>query len=291
MNLNYIDVPSDLGGSAVPGCGTIHKSEIKPTLDHLTDIMWWSGDFNNSMTGSTGKREYSGDIDLVIDNALWEHGVGELRSHLEDFFNKDDIARNGNMLHLKFPISNYNETLTECLPRTGFVQIDFSVGNVKWEQFYHYSDAASAYKGAHRNLILAAITSTVNVDRFYGVDSQDIPAIEVRWKWGSNGLIQVRRERVQDPRSGQWMRKLKETHLQGPITNPSMVAKILLPIDGTEADLRSLESILTALPRNYGMTDCERIYRRAAHNFAEWNQGKLFRYPLEISRYFSVDDK
>jgi hypothetical protein len=48
---------------------------------------------------------------------------------------------------------------------------------------------------------------------------------------------------------------------------------------------------MAAVKRNYGMTDCERIWKRSAANFHDWKDGRNFLYPEEISKYFPTDDK
>jgi hypothetical protein len=49
--------------------------------------------------------------------------------------------------------------------------------------------------------------------------------------------------------------------------------------------------MLVAIDRYCGLVEKERIYKRMAHNFEDWNYGKYFDYPVEISRYFHADDK
>lgn len=286
MKLRYISTPTDLGGSAVYGCGTIHKSEIKPTLTNLSNDLEMPFDFNDYILGSTGKREYSGDIDLVVDNTWWDHGVGAFRNTLEEAFGKDNVARNGDMLHLRYKIEDYNAELDEAKPRTGYVQIDFNLGDKDWEQFYHYSDGdKSEYKGGHRNLIIAAICSAVNVSKSEKLDYWNRPLVTNRWKWGPKGLFRVSRETVKSSKTGLWLHSQKDEVFEGPITNPESVARVLFPNDGTPLDLLSLETLMSAIKRNYGMVDQERIWKRTAKNFYAWPQGKLFEYPEEISRY------
>jgi len=295
MKLKYIGTPADLGGTAVPGCGTIHKSEIRDTLLDLSKALALPFDLNDYSLGSVGKREYSGDIDLVIDDEWWSEGVTAFRQKLEDKFGKDNVARNGDMLHLKFPITDYDSSLHYAQPRTGFVQVDFMFGNPKWKQFYHYSDEHSEYKGAHRNLMMAAICSELNVHPFYSdtdsiVWEGDRPASIIRWKWGSNGLIQVNRHSVKD-KHGHWKQKQEDTVLAGPYTDPQTIAMILFPSAQSENVFYSMESIMQAVKDNYGMVDCERVWRRSARNFYDWSQGRLFEYPSEIAAYLPPKDK
>lgn len=291
MKLRYIKTPTDLGGTAVPGCGTIHRSEIKKTLDKLSDDLEMPFDFNDYIMGSTGKREYSGDIDLVVDQVWWDHGIPLFRQNLEQVFGRENVARNGDMLHLKYPIVGYFGYGPD---RTGFVQIDFNFGNYEWEKFYHYSDENSGYKGAHRNLMIAAICSSVNI--YPGIDPSDTcpciwegdrPANIIRWKFGPNGLIRVNRKSVKD-KHGHWKKKQEDTVIEGPYTKDYDIVGALLPLTASPFALNSMESIMDAVKENFGMVDQERIWKRTAENFSDWNQGKLFEYPEEISRYLDL---
>ena len=288
----FRSLPDSEGGSAVPGCGTIHISEIKPTLTKLSDDLEFPFDLNDYTTGSTGKSEYSGDIDVVLDDRWWGHGAVAFRENLVELYGLENTARNGAMIHLKYPIVGYNATLDNRKPRTGFVQIDFNFGNYEWEKFYHHSPGDdSEYKGAHRNLILAAICSAVNTIESKEVDTNNRPITQIRYKFGENGLIKVKRTSQRDPRSNQWMKKQHDEVMEGPFTTLEEVVRRLLPCNGTSADLFSLETIMVAVKRNYGMTDCERIWKRTASNFYDWKDGRNFYYPEEISKYFPIDDK
>lgn len=292
MKLKYHTLPTNLGGGAVSGCGTIHKSEICATLTRLSSDLGFSFDLNDYIIGSTGKKEYSGDIDLVLDNKLYSHDSAKLRSHLEELFGKENVARHGNMIHLRYPIVGYNFLLNGALPRTGFVQIDFNLGNAVWEKVYHYSPGDdSEYKGAHRNLAIAAITTVADATYSSILDGYDRPAEQIRWKFSPNGLIKVKRISVRESNTGIWKRKQEDIVLQKPVLDAKEIAKILFPVDGTENDLHSLETIMLAVKRNFGMVDQERIWRRCAENFYNWPDGRNFDYPEEISKYFPTNDK
>jgi hypothetical protein len=292
MKLKYKTPPDSQGGSAIAGCGTIHISEVRDTLTKLSDELELPFDLNDYVLGSTGKKEYSGDIDLVIDKKWWNNSPGDFRLNLIDLYGVDNTARNGAMIHLKYPIVNYKEDLLESKPRTGFVQIDFNFGHADWERFYHYSPGdKSEYKGAHRNLAIAAICSinveniTANTDHLCRCTSV------VRWKFGSNGFIKVNRNSVTDV-DGNWMKKQLDYVLEGPITDPSMIVILLFNDDrATVADLFSLETIIESVKRYCGLVEQERIWRQMAHNFSDWKDGINFIYPPEIAAYISLNDK
>lgn len=292
MKLKYRTVPINLGGGAVSGCGTIHRSEIRSTLLKLSDDLEFPFDLNDYVLGSTGKKEYSGDIDLVIDSRWYSGKIFDLRNDLENLYGKNLVSRHGNMLHLKYPIVGYNSLYNQCQPRTGFVQVDFNFGNADWERFYHYSPGEdSEYKGAHRNLAIAAITAVTGTIDSRILDGYDRPVEQIRWKFSPNGFVQVRRISVKEHNTGVWKRKQEDTVLTGPVLNPVQISEILFPLDGTADDLCSLETIMSAVKRNFGMVDQERVWRRCAENFYDWPDGRNFIYPEEIAKYLPTDDK
>lgn len=292
MKLNYIVTPSDLGGTAVSGCGTIHKSEIKDTLTKLSKDLDLPFDLNDYTLGSTGKREYSGDIDLVIDTMWWLEGPGAFREKLAEKFSLESTSRHGDLISLRYLIVGYKENLQEAQPRTGYVQIDFNFGDVLWEKFYHYSPGdQSAYKGGHRNLAIAAISAIVGVTDSILKDDKGRPQQQIRWKYSPKGFIKVNRRCLLDERTGNWMKKQHDTILEV-LHDPDKIAKALfLDDNASEEDLVSLETIMEAVDKYCGLVEKERIYRRMASNFGDWNQGKLFKYPPEIEAYFQRNDK
>lgn len=292
MELKYKVPPENEAGTAVQGCGVIHIHEIQPTLTKLSNDLEFPFDLNDYTLGSTGKKEYSGDIDLVLDNKWWVYGSKALKEDLDGIFGKENVKIQGSMVHLKYPIVNYNEKQDKRKPRTGFVQIDFNFGDTEWEKFYHYSPGSeSAYKGAHRNLALAAITFAVNKTDADEKDSYDRPVWEIRWKWSPKGFVKVRRVSLKDSRTGNWMKKREDVVIEGPHFSPEQIARILFPKDGVISDLNSLETIISAVKRNYSLDEQELIWQRMASNFRDWRDGKDFVYPSEIDRYFSINDK
>ena len=68
----------------------------------------------------------------MLDNERWSQGPGSFREHLLSLYGTEFTARNGAMVHLKYPIVNYKDDLLESKPRTGFVQIDFNFGDAEW---------------------------------------------------------------------------------------------------------------------------------------------------------------
>lgn len=292
MELKYRETPDSEGGGAVPGCGTIHKSEIQETLHALSDEMHFPFDLNEYIIGSTGKREYSGDIDVVLDTIWWPHGAKALKDDLDEAYGQENVKRFGTSVHLKYPIKNYDSTKQDRLPRTGFVQIDFNFGNATWEKFYHFSAGpASGYKGAHRNLAIAAITAVTNTKDNSQKDSYNRPITQIRWKWSPKGFMRVQKTSEYDFEHERWKRIQNEDILDGPYLDPAMIARLIFKKDGTQDDLSSLEAIINAVKRNYTKEEQDYIWERMAKNFGDWKDGKNFIYPAEIEPYFTSNDK
>ena len=287
MKLNYITPPENAGGTAVPGCGTIHKSEIHATLTRLSGELEFPFDLNDYIIASTGKREYSGDIDIVLDTAWYNSGAKAFRVDLAKQFGPENVARNADMVHLKYPIVGFDVSLQGYLPRTGFVQVDFNFGDPDWERFYHFSPGnESAYKGAHRNLAIAAICGAIT-EPSGEFDSFDRPVSLIRWKWNPKGFVKINRHSIQDS-EGNWYRKQVDEVLMGPFFDGPTIASILFPIDGQKEDLDSLETIMNAVKRNYSIENQWRIWKRMASNLSDWKDGKNFIYPPEITRVYDL---
>lgn len=281
MSLNYIIPPANEGGDAVDNCGTIHISEIRPTLEKLALDLSISWDLNDYVVGSTGKAEYSGDIDVVMDPVMYDGSIEDMHKDLKELFGHTDVARHGSMLHLKYPIAQFDDSHRLRLPRTGFVQIDFMFGELEWESFYHFSAGdKSAYKGAHRNLAISAITTHLAEITSIDTDSYARPISMIKWKWGSNGFIQVIRTSVK--KKDVWLKQQHDELVQGPIKNPYVISEILFPVDGSPDDLTSLETLIAAVKRNFTIAEQDDIFARMAANFDDWQYGHYFKYPPEI---------
>jgi hypothetical protein len=291
MKLKYRKTMPSEGGAAVPGCGTIHISEVKSTLTKLSDDLEFPFNLNEFVVGSTGKSEYSGDIDVVIDKAWYDGTVEEFHQDLKTIFEDSYIARNGSMLHIRYPIENFDKQYAERLPRTGFVQVDFMFGDLEWEQFFHYSHGSlSGYKGFHRNIAISAIASATATVIGKGVDDQGRPISVDRWKWSPSGLLRVVRSSKQRA-NGTWLKGQIDTVTEGPHRDKNFIATAIFPKDGTPDDLNSLETIILAIKRNYSKREQGNIFKRIAEHLLEKPDALYFIYPPEIERYFDLDDK
>jgi len=292
MELKYRTIPENEGGGAIPDCGTIHKSEVKPTLDKLSDDLGFHIDLNDFAIGSTGKKEYSGDLDLVLGDYEWGHGPVAFKKHLDLIYNENDTRRTGTMIHLKYPIVNYKEELQERKPRTGFVQVDFIFGDVKWEKIFHFSAGAeSEYKGFHRNILISAICTALATEVSDKLDTFGRPVSQIRWKFGPKGFVQVERVSTFNESSGKVHKKQKDTQLTTPVFDFHAVIGTLFPESNTLFDLDSVETLMNAVKRNYDKNTQEKVWKQIVYDLSMRDDAKMFIYPPEIAKYISENDK
>jgi hypothetical protein len=290
MKLKYNTTPPSEGGAAVAGCGTIHKSEVIATLNKLSAVLELPFDLNDYTVGSTGKSEYSGDIDVVIDKLWYDGNVEDLHTELRLVIDPDDIVRRGPMLHIKYPIEDFNDQYCARLPRTGYVQVDFMFGDVEWERFFHYSHGPeSGYKGFHRNIAISAITAANAIVLTDEIDEYGRPASVERWKWSPKGLLRIVRDSKQ--RGNRWLKGQTDTVIAGPHMDKDFIAQTIFPIDGTPDDLNSLETIIAAIHRNYPKAMQDTMFKLMADYFNDKADAIYFTYPPDIEQYFRPDDK
>ena len=141
------------GGNMFPGTVRINKEEVIPTVKSLQKLTGMS--LLNSMLGSTGKADTSGDIDLVID----EKEVNK-DSFIKDLVNKGvdptNLKKTGIEVGYKAPIIDTTGNKTG-----NYVQVDFMFhGDPEYLKFYYASNEMPPYKGAHRNITMSALAKT-----------------------------------------------------------------------------------------------------------------------------------
>lgn len=212
------------GGNAVSNVQRIAKDNIQPTLDKLCEtifkkypnLKWGDTIF---LLGSTGKKDFSGDIDIGIDfEAIKEHSEQEVLDEVKQLFKflyNADICKEikinditNDMLHLAFPqYNNQGKELNEN------VQIDILITpNKKFCQFYMYSPAQNEtkYKGAHRNELFRAIIKTTSYKPLKTIqkDGQDVVAQWEQQDMTSKGLYWQKKTLIDQ--NGNWL-KYKDT--------------------------------------------------------------------------------
>jgi len=130
----------------------IQKEEIPDTIRWLAGVTDLDkGYLLRNMLGSAGKSETSGDIDLNMDEKLFDKAaiLAKVKAVLGDDNVKD--WTHVNQIFTCVPIKGD--------PANGFIQVDFMFGNRVWQEFSYYSPGPySQYKGLFRTeLIKAAV--------------------------------------------------------------------------------------------------------------------------------------
>ena len=137
--------------------GPIHLNDVQSTLGEISKITNIEIEtLNKNLLGSVGKQEISGDIDIALD---------EKKVQFDDFFqylnsHYSFVKKNTGLkhIHILVPIiGNYSKHIKGY---TGYVQVDFFFGNVKWMKFSYFSAGdKSKYKGKYRTALLMSIVA------------------------------------------------------------------------------------------------------------------------------------
>lgn len=145
------------GNHAIVG-GRISREEIATVLPIIERILMQcqvplSADIAESLLGSSGsERPMCGDIDIAVPVEALNRGRA-VSAHQDVL----SCSQHGNVI--SFVIAIPNGEISENQLRNGLVQVDLIGGDFQWlKQFYH-SDSRSAFKGAHRNLLISAYLS------------------------------------------------------------------------------------------------------------------------------------
>lgn len=286
-----------MGGNAVVGVGTIHISEINPTLRTIEkDLGLRSNELDNRILGSVGKKEYSGDIDVVF-SPLPPNEMKIFSDKLRTTYGMNNVRKNGNMYNVAVPITEFNNQYLERLPRTGTVQVDFVFAEEEFTKLFNYSAGdKSKYKGVHRNLALSAVSAWLDRKDSEELDDQDRPIEKTRWKWSSAGFFKIRRYSRKD-KHGNWLKTQTDEAIGTPKFDPLLIAEIMFGDGATPADLESLESIIDACKRSFDKEQQDRIFDTFACNLQEYNRRspkvnlENYGVPIEIQPFMSRYDK
>jgi len=275
-----------MGGNAFPDVGAIHQSEVEPTLTKLFKQLQLA--YPHAILGSTGKKEFSGDIDIAIDIPPSEHK--EFFQFLKRHFGDHDVRTWGNLFSTHFPIENYNSSLETERKRTGKVQVDFIPGNIEWLKFFYHSPAVSKLKGTHRNIAMSSLAGyTDRVENNEFDDAQRHTYIE-RYKWSpTTGFTRVQRTSRRHALTGRWIKKQDEIEISKPSQSPADVANILFKGKCGPEYLDSCEKVIEAINIVYedDLNYKERIFKQMAwdllHNHNIGTKG--WEYPEEVAKH------
>jgi hypothetical protein len=132
----------------------IAKADVIPTVRWLETVTGL--ELTDHMLGTTGKKEFSGDLDIAIDSN--EVNKNEFAEKLAEYIReqgsdpKDWIKKSGISVHFKTPIKGD--------PENGYVQADFMFGERAWMKWSMTGGReGSELRGAHRHIILSSIAN------------------------------------------------------------------------------------------------------------------------------------
>lgn len=276
------------GGNAFTGVGAIHISEIKPTLQWLAKKINMPEIVNQTL-GSVGKKEYSGDIDVVVD--LDREEMIELANKLKKLLGEDNVRGAAANILIRVPIQGYDETKNDRGPRTGMVQIDFFPGDIDWlTTYYHSPGEESKLKGTHRNVFLTTIAEYVDRKASKEKDDFGRPAKVVRWRWSPrDGLIKIRAQSKQNPQ-GKTAKKQDVVYLSDPIRNPDLIVAKLFGDNTDTGVLNSVESLVDAVKASFPKKTAEAIFKDYAVRIDREGHREGFEFPPEIEKYWGNDE-
>jgi len=271
-----------MGGNVFNNTGPIHKDEIYPTLNLMSKHLSIDN-LNDRIVGSAGKKEFSGDIDVV----LYETDITEIKNFsakLKLIFGDENVKRLSTTVFTKIPIVNFDPKKGNN--RTGFVQLDFMFENLDWAKFFYFSDGnKTQFKGRGRNILLSSICSHTEREESEEKDNFGRPIECVRWKLGPKGFVKVRRLSIKNNKTGSWNKIQRDVFLTNPTYNVNLVIEKLFDKNTTLEDLNSFETIINRMNVIFNKDKQERIFETMARNLGP-SEG--LSYPYYISKYLNT---
>ena len=277
-------------GGAMPGVGSIHISEIEPTLSALEKVL--GVDLKNNVLGSVGKKTFSGDIDVALD--IPSEDVPAFVEKLKSIPAVEDIAKSS-VIMTKVKIVGYDPSKT--IPgkeRTGHVQIDFMPGDRDWMKTYYHSPHEkgidpegkySKYKGVHRNIMIASIAGEYKRNDSNETTEDGRPLESERFMFSpTEGLMRVRRTPVPKKSGDGYTKKNNNELVSGPWKSANDIAKHL-GLDSAD-DLYSFETLYAAIKKNHSSTLAKNIF----DNFKTNHTIQKFGIPTELGESKSLTE-
>lgn len=275
------------GGNAFDDVGTIHISEIDPTLQWLEKKLGLKN-LKDGAVGSVGKVQYSGDMDIAIDPD--ETDIETLFGIATKALGADSVQKHAGNIITRVPIANYDEAKDGRQPRTGFVQVDFFPGKPEWmKTYYHSPGDTSKYRGEHRNIAVAVLASLADTERSDEEDDLGRPIDAKRWQWGGkNGLVRVHRTSRKNAKTGGWIKKQDTEVIGEPITNADEIAKVIFRGKAGKEALNSVETVIDAAKKGYSEDELQQLYKKTAEGIMRHNdQWTNFDWPEELAQYMT----
>ncbi len=264
-------------GGSLPGVGAIHIDEINPTLVPLEKEL--GIDLRNNALGSVGKREFSGDIDVAL--KIDTDKIPEFVERLKKSSQIMDIAKSS-VIMTKVKIMDFDETKEDGRPRTGYVQVDFMPGDPDWLKTYYHSpnEKDSQYKGVYRNIMIASIAGSVNIENSEETIEDGRPLQSKRFMFSPrDGLVRVLRRPVPKKSGDGYTKKNNNKIIGGPWKTADDIAKNL-GLDNGE-DLYSYETLVKVIKKNLSPEEQKATFTAFVNN----NTIKGMGIPPDIQEY------
>jgi hypothetical protein len=264
---------------AMEGVGAIHISEIKPTLARLERDL--GVDLQSHTLGSVGKKEWSGDIDVAM--TIPDDDIPAFIERVGKSSIVDEARRGPLVVISRVEIQNYNESLKTDKPRTGFVQVDFMIDeDPDWlKTFYHSpSDKESKYKGAHRNIVIGALSQYVDRKESKETTPDGRPLEIERYMYSSKkGLVRIIRRPKPKANGKGYTQAFTNEIVGGPWkTGDEIANKLKL---GTASNLNSFETVFSAIEKNLGKD----VARKVARDLVKDQSIQGLGVPDELEKY------
>lgn len=264
-------------GGGMDGVGAIHISEIKPTLEKMEKVL--GVPMLTNTLGSVGKKQFSGDIDIALQ--ISEEDLPAFIDKLKSLPEVHDV-RKTSVIMTKVEIENYDDSKETEAPRTGFVQIDFMIGDPDWLKTYYHSpsEKESKYKGHYRNVMIALIASQYNMDESDEKIADGRPLKIERYMWSpADGLTRVIRTPKPNKAGTGFTKQNQNSRIDGPWQKPDDIAMQLGL--GTGEVLNSFETLYAAVRSHYPKELQDRIFKAFVANEQVQDMG----VPDELSSY------
>lgn len=146
-----------MGGQAFNNVVPVPQERVESITQHLIHSL---GSPTFKLLGSTGKKEFSGDIDIGIDANSWEYE--KLVARLIVVMGFDNVNTQGRNLNQVY--TRYYDDVTDSN-----YQVDFMLGNVNLLSFTHWSPLpfTSTYTGSHRTELIKAVAKVLSPDQVF----------------------------------------------------------------------------------------------------------------------------
>lgn len=261
------------------GADYVNSRDIPALIDRVYQISYLPKGALHPL-GSVGKTEWSGDVDLGVDNRLYDADVIHL--NMVDALGEENchFTPGVNIGSYCVPVPS-PESID--LPK-GFAQVDLMyVDDIEWAKFAYSSPGdSSKYKGAIRGILLAAVAAQVNEhnqDVFLYLDDGRL-YVRVGWAIDPNkGMKRVFQMRGKHKKTGAWLKTLKKVtpeeiqkeypyltfcHDQITITNPTEVVEKLFGKGVKPEDVESAEQVIEAIRSTYSQWLARQIFEIAS---------------------------